>query len=410
VGIDPAAVPELRYLGLENIEANTTKILGSVPASEVRSTSYHFPPGSTLYSRLRPYLNKVATADFDGIGSGELIIFPPEKHLAPGFLRYLLNQPAFVEFTATLDTGDRPRVNWDGIRQFPCGLPPRAEQERIVAAIEEELSRLDAGVATLERTGVNLKRMRAAAYRLLDREASDLGTSQVLSDVTEFIVDGDHNPPKRTASGIPYLTAKHVKRGRISIDGASRVSQADFERLRRRYDPRGGDVLVTCVGTLGEIAVVPMGLTFAADRNLAAIRPAEALLPAYLEAVLRSPRQQTRLTAGSGSTAQPHLYLKDLRQLDVPVPSSTVQKELVTALDEELAFIDRLEVDLKRALDRGSALRASILSAAFSGNLVPQDPRDDPATALIERIAAERGVSAGHKPGKARSGRRRTAA
>src|SRR5690348_13565558 len=98
LGIDPASVPELRYLGLEHIEAHTTKIQGTVPSSDVRSTSYHFVPGSTLYARLRPYLNKVCTVDFEGIGSGEFMIFPPSPYLARGFLKFLLNQPAFVDF------------------------------------------------------------------------------------------------------------------------------------------------------------------------------------------------------------------------------------------------------------------------------------------------------------------------
>jgi type I restriction enzyme S subunit len=150
VAVAPADYPDLPFLGLESVEAQTTKILGTEPSSSVRSTSYRFISGSTLYARLRPYLNKVCTPAFEGLGSGEFIIFPPSPQLAPGFLKYLLNQPRFVRFTATLDTGDRPRVNWDRIRRFECALPPRAEQERIVVGIEELFSRIDAGWAALE--------------------------------------------------------------------------------------------------------------------------------------------------------------------------------------------------------------------------------------------------------------------
>src|SRR4029077_11147253 len=122
---------------------------------------------STLYARLRPYLNKVCAPAFDGIASGEFIVFPPVDHLAPGFLKHLLNQPAFVAFTATLDSGDRPRVGWDDIREFVCALPPLAEQKRIVAVIDEQFSRLEAGGAAIERVRPNLKRMQEASLSAL---------------------------------------------------------------------------------------------------------------------------------------------------------------------------------------------------------------------------------------------------
>ena len=165
VGVDPAAVPAMPYLGLDNVESVTTKILATVPASSVRSTSNRFGAGSTLYARLRPYLNKVCAPTFDGIGSGEFIIFSPSPILAPGFLKYLLNQPAFVDFTATLGTGDRPRVNWAGIAKFPCALPPLAEQERIVATVEEQFSRLDAGLAAVNNVRERLSSLRAAVLQ-----------------------------------------------------------------------------------------------------------------------------------------------------------------------------------------------------------------------------------------------------
>jgi type I restriction enzyme S subunit len=314
----------------------------------------------------------------------------------PDFLRYAL--PGYLEavnrYTSAVTV---KHLSSETVKELPLPLPPRSEQDRIVTAIEEQFSRLDAGVGTLERVRQNLKRMRAAVFYQLDACAAQSSASKSLREVAEFIVDGDHNPPKRTAIGIPYLTAKHVKRGSISVNGATCVSLEDFARLSRRYKPRGGDVVVTCVGTLGETAVVPEGLIFAADRNLAAIRPAPSVLPRYLEAILRSPRQQEMLTTGSGSTAQPHLYLKDLRSLPIPVPSVGIQEELLTALEEQLSIVDRLESEIEKSVGRSTGLRSSILSAAFSGRLVSQDPDDEAATILLGRISADRASSNGRE-------------
>ena len=326
--------------------------------------------------------------------------------LLPEFLLYLLEHyartRAFERYTSGSTIAHLPQ---EDLRNLPVPIPPAAEQGRIVAAIEEQFSRLDAGVAALERARKNLKRLRAVSYRQMHDTALSVSQLRSLREICVFIVDGDHNPPKRTGEGIPYLTAKHVKNGHISTGGASFISHEDFALLRRRYDPRKGDVLVTCVGTLGEVAVVPDGLIFAADRNLAALRPAPAVTSSFLEAILRSPRLQKVLTAGSGSTAQPHLYLKELRQLQVPIPALETQESLIVALREQLAFANRLEMDVKVALARSGRLRSSILTAAFSGSLVRQDSHEVPASILLEDIAAKQMPTIGHKRAKTRKSR-----
>src|SRR4051812_3129221 len=94
----PSAHPDLPYVGLEHIEAHTTKLLGSVPATEMRSTAKRFYSGDVLYSRLRPYLNKVWRADREGLCSSEFIVMPGNDEIDSNFLRYRLNSSDFVRF------------------------------------------------------------------------------------------------------------------------------------------------------------------------------------------------------------------------------------------------------------------------------------------------------------------------
>jgi len=77
----PADHPNLDYVGLEHVEAQTTRLLGSVPATDMRSTANRFQPGDVLYSRLRPYLNKVWRADREGLCSSEFIVLPENEQL-----------------------------------------------------------------------------------------------------------------------------------------------------------------------------------------------------------------------------------------------------------------------------------------------------------------------------------------
>ena len=162
----PADHPDLPYIGLEHVEAHTTRLLGSVPATEMRSTANRFQPGDVLYSRLRPYLNKVWRADREGLCSSEFIVLPGNERVDSSYLCYRLNAHDFVSFANSLNAGDRPRVDFDQISTFQTWLPRTLpEQRRIVAEIEKQFTRLEAGVAALRRVQANLKRYRAAVLK-----------------------------------------------------------------------------------------------------------------------------------------------------------------------------------------------------------------------------------------------------
>lgn len=161
----PKTHPNLPYVGMDNVEAHTMRLLGTVPASTMKSSAIHFLPGDVLYGRLRPYLNKVIAPAFEGLASAEFIPLTPEAGVHRDFIRYRLNSADFVSFTSNLDEGDRPRVDWPGIRQFSVALPPSEEQQRIVEAVDSYLSRLDAAVASLVRMRAKLKAYRASVLK-----------------------------------------------------------------------------------------------------------------------------------------------------------------------------------------------------------------------------------------------------
>lgn len=432
IGVDPASVPNLQYVGLEHIEAATTKILGTVPPSDVRSTSYHFASGSTLYSRLRPYLNKVCVVDFEGIGSGEFIIFPPSSHLARGFLKYLLNQPAFVQFTSLLDAGDRPRVNWDGIKNFACGLPPLAEQERIVAAVEEQFSRLDAGVVALERVRHNLKRMRdvvrftATEGRLVPQDPNDEPAANLIARVkptgrfrgskslptdlgplphgwswalmgalAQRVTVGHVGPMKDeyVTRGLPFLRSQNVREDRFDPRGLRFISPSFHERLSKsRLVPR--DLVIVRSGNVGTACVVPDSLGEANCADLVIVQRPEAI-DAHYAALYMNSLARARVRAGHVGVALTHFNTQSVAELPVPVPPMEEQKRIVAEAQRLMSVVDSLEADLFASFRKASALRSSVLASAFSGQLNTQDPTDEPASTLLEGIAEQRASANG---------------
>jgi type I restriction enzyme, S subunit len=161
----PSDFPDSPYVGMEHVESNSMRLLNTVRARTMRSAASRFYAGDVLYGRLRPYLNKVYKPDFEGLCSAEFIVFPKTADIDPDFLKYRLNATDFVRFASNLNTGDRPRVDFDQISSFELLLPPVDEQHRIVAEIEKQLTRLDDGVGSLKRAQVALKSFRASALR-----------------------------------------------------------------------------------------------------------------------------------------------------------------------------------------------------------------------------------------------------
>lgn len=148
--ISPKEMPDEPFIGMEHVEPHTNRIVETVPASSMASSAARFIAGDVLYGRMRPYLNKVVLPSFDGLASAEFIVFPKSNLMDARFLLRRLSSNDFMKFACSQYEGDRPRVKFDQLGKFKLRLPPRAEQTRIVAKLEELLADLDAGVAELK--------------------------------------------------------------------------------------------------------------------------------------------------------------------------------------------------------------------------------------------------------------------
>lgn len=124
----PGEQDEALYLGLEHIEAGTSRILGRGVGSDVKSVKNTFQAGEILYGKLRPYLNKVCRPDFDGICSTDILVLKPKTCFDPAFLHRLLTTQAVVEYAVANSNGiNLPRTSYDALCQFEFALPPLAE-------------------------------------------------------------------------------------------------------------------------------------------------------------------------------------------------------------------------------------------------------------------------------------------
>jgi len=149
-----------------------------------------------------------------------------------------------------------------------------------------------------------------------------------------------------------------------------------------------GTVLIAIVGaTIGNTGI--LGFDSCCPDSLVAVQSTSSALLRFVEAFLRCKKLALRASA-SASGGQPNINLDLLQPMVIPLPPEDETAAIVEAVEDQLSVIEHLEADMEAKLKSAQALRQSILRHAFTGQLVPQDPTDEPASELLKRIAAER--------------------
>lgn len=318
-------------------------------------------------------------------------VLRPSKHVDPLFLAHFVASPSVRSRWSALAAG----TNINNLKAAHIGgteipLPPLSEQRRIVAAIEEQFSRLDAARVSLQRV-----ELRSAALRrsILHTALAPLDRIRRLGDVAETQLGKMLSAKARTGVGArPYLRNKNVQWGRIDLGD---VLEMDFsERDAQKFSLQLGDVLVCEGGEVGRSAIWRGGIEGCCyQKALHRVRVGDDLLSEYLVHVMRWIADREAFDPYvTGSTIK-HLPQEDLRLIPIPAPTIAEQQRIVATVEEQLSLVDATLAAVESAKRRSAALRRSILERAFRGELVPQDPSDEPASVLLERIAAERAAA-----------------
>lgn len=200
----------------------------------------------------------------------------------------------------------------------------------------------------------------------------------------------------------PYLRVANVYEDRINTDDVLQMNftPTEFETYELRY----GDILLNegqSMELVGRPAMyrdeVPgtcFQNTLVRQRVFDGVSPGYALLVILAQFRTGRFRQIARIT-----TSIAHLGAERFAAVEFPLPPVAEQLAIVETVQQKLSQIDAMEAEVNRGLVRGSRLRQATLKAAFAGKLVPQDPNDEPATVLLERIGFERLQAAAERNG-----------
>ena len=388
-----------------------------------------------------------------GCGSTEFHVLRPRKGISGDFLLFFLLQNAFRGEAQghMAGTAGQLRVPAGFLERAEFILPPLPEQRRIVAEIEKQFTRLDASVAALKRVQANLKRYRASVLKAAcegrlvpteadlaraegrDYESADLLLERILAErrarwESQAKRRGKYREPVTPdTSGLPDLPERWVWAGldqlatvvrngyskpprgdigtpilRISAVRPLSVDLRDIRWVDSKDDLAGflihpGDLLFTryngnteLVGVCGVVPALERD-TLHPDKLIRACLTKNGAVPNFVQIVANSGVSRKFLARRIRTTAgQSGISGSDLKSMPIPLPPLSKQHRIVAEFERRLSVIQQTDAAVEANLTRVERLRQSILKQAFSGKLVPQDPNDEPASVLLERIRAER--------------------
>lgn len=370
----------------------------------------------------------------------------------PRFLFYLLknlNLGSLNKSTAI------PGLNRQDVYNLVVGIPPLTEQARISEELDELLAKVNTLKIRLEAVPALIKSFRqsvlaAAASGRLTEEWRD--SSGVLSSAFELHKDiknaheaqGGHargnasNPtedahdlvpgeipeswdiaelrdvciPGRPITygilkpgpelevGVPYIRVADFPGNKLSLANIKNTSkEIDLQYKRARLT--AGDLLLSIRGSVGRLIKIPEELEGAnITQDTARLSISPKLLTDFVYWALLAASTQRRMRNATRGVAVRGINIGDVRALQIPLPPLEEQFEIVRRVEKLFAFSDQLEAKIASAQRCIDQLSQSILAKAFRGELVPQDPNDEPASVLLERIKAQRASEPKAKRGR----------
>ncbi len=425
----PAAPTDLvSFVPMAAVEAGTGQMKGSAAraASEVSKGYTKFEDGDVLFAKITPCMENgkcvVARGLIAGRGAGstEFHVVRPTAALRAEFLFYYLLQESLRREARAHMTGTagQLRVPEQFLEQLEVPVPPREEQDRIVAKIEKQFTRLDVAERLLEAVSLKLITAKAAVLhsacigRLVPQE-HDLARSegrqyQSADELLEAVrikrrAEGrPHAPPLKTSflptlpvgwawatweemsvrvtvghvgqmkkeyvsKGVPFLRSQNVRENRFDPRGLLSISQ-QFHKALGKSTLHPGDLLVVRSGSVGVTCPVPETLPEANCADLVIIQQPLGVIPLYGSYYMNSLAKR-HVKAGKVGIALTHFNTKSVAALSVAVPPWAEQVRIVAEAERQLSLIEALEKAVDCIRRRCGQLRSATLRAAFAGRL-----------------------------------------
>ena len=353
-----------------------------------------------------------------------------QKQISIKFLMYLINSQKIISQFASQTRGTtRPRVNLTKFRDFVFPLPPLNEQKKIVAKIEELFSLVDSAKDTLEKTLVLLKQYRQSILKhafegkLVPQDPNDEPSSVLLEKIKKENPDKKFSDiamekqlPKgwiwislfetiskikrgpslkcnRDGKGIRYITSGNLREGKLVLELDYKFLSG-FDKIEQ-CKLNNNDLILNCVNSIEMIGKSAVFYKKYGDAivgfNNYGLELKNFLNPEFANYFFQSSIAKNQIYfLIKRAVNQVSFATNELKRINVSLPPLNEQKRIVAKIEESFSLIEKNEILIEQLLLQYSKIKNSILKQAFEGKLVPQDPNDEPAEVLLQRIREEK--------------------
>ena len=368
------------YVGLENIQSWTGKVLGNSAAVEGTSLSNTFEPGDVLFGKLRPYLAKVWVAEFPGRSTTEFLVMHPVE-TEPRFLRYVCLWHDFIDSVDASTFGSKmPRADWDFIGNISIPIPEWSKQCAIADYLDRETARLDSLVAEKER----LLDLLAEKRRALITRTVTRGLDPTVPFRDSGIPWLGQIPAHWEIERARWLFRERDERSDTGEEDLLTVSHLTGVTLRSEKDVNmfeaatkegykiclSGDLVInTMWAWMGAMGVSSLDGIVSPAYNV--YEPTARLDPSYVDALVRLSgfaQEVTRYSKGVWSSRL-RLYPEEFFAVSLPVPPLSEQREIVAHIANETSKLDELGAATEETAVLLKERRSALISAAVTGQI-----------------------------------------
>lgn len=325
-----------RVIGLDHLDPGSLRLLRWDHLADLpdgTTFTRKFKPGQVLFGKRRAYQRKVAVPDFEGVCSGDILVFEPvDKRMLAEFLPYVVQSDGFFDHALGTSAGSlSPRTKWVELAKYEFALPPIDEQRQLCGAMRS----IDTAISGYAKVA-QLTRSWISSYfyeQVADCERIRLG------DVAAVELGRQRAPKYESGSNmLHYVRAANVKHGRLVLDDVLRMHFEPDEVSRLKL--RRGDVLVTegC-GSLTEIGAnavwhddLPGDVCF--QNTVLRLRSRGQLLdPVFLQLWAEQAYVHGEFAEIATGTSIYHLGAKRTAEMQLPLPSIEQQRQIVGVVD-----------------------------------------------------------------------------
>ena len=328
------------------------------------------------------------------INSGMVLLRSDNSRLLPNFLYYSLKSQFFRNQMKALITGSaQPQLPIQDIRKINIYLPPLSGQRQIahfLGVFDEKIKlnqKMNKALEAIARAifkhwfidfefpNEEGKPYKSSGGEMVDSERGKIPSEwvvQPLGSVLSLLKDGTHLPPNRIKDGIRFIAgATDIKHFYVDFSRCTYISEEEYLKIHKKWNPRPNDILLTIVGTVGNVALVrESDLPFSMQRSIALLRANEKITYTYLYFLVDSHRFKAELKKRINPTAQPGIYLNELSKIQVIVPTKKIVELFHSVI---LQLLDFMQFGIYNSQTL-SDLRDTLLPKLVSGKIrVPQE-------------------------------------